>query len=79
MMFITWRKVMPLRAVGCIVAVGVLVPFTGSNTIEREFDVRLSGPPAAKCTLRSAWAAPWQTAVPSAAQPHWLADPVWMT
>ena len=46
MMFITWWMAAPLRACSCIVAVGVLVPLTGSNSTEREFDRRLTGPPA---------------------------------
>jgi len=79
MMFITWRTVMPLRAVSCIVAVGVLVPFIGSKTIEREFDCRLIGPLAGKGTLRSACASPPQTAAPASLLRHWLAAPVWMT
>ena len=37
---------------------------------------RPTGPPGAKCTLRSACAPPWQMALPPAAQPHWLAAPV---
>ena len=79
MMFITWWTAPPWRVLSCIVAVGVLVPFSGSNAIEREFDFRLTGPPAGTCTLRSACAAPWHTAAPPALQLHWLAAPLWMT
>ena len=80
MMFITWWMAVPLRAVSCIVAVGVLVPFGGSNSTEREFDFRLDR--AAGVEAHAALGlrpSPWHTALPSAAQLHWLAAPVWMT
>jgi len=79
MMFITWRSVMPLRDMSCIVAVGVLVPFVASKTTEREFDFRLTVPPARKNTLRPSWPPRWRTAGPSPAQLHWLAAPAWIT
>jgi hypothetical protein len=58
------------------VAVGVLVPLTGSKTIVRTFGFKLTGPPAAELAVRCASAPSRQTAAPAAPHPQALAPPV---